>query len=98
MSEKLEIEKDRVLKAAEKCPQAKEILSAIFPDVFEGEWELSPYQEIELFAGIMGHIYVREKASANLIGEVEFIDVSGFKYELKLSLKGGYEIWRKRIS
>ena len=34
MSE-LKITKDRVLAAAEKCPQAKETLKELFPDVFD---------------------------------------------------------------
>ena len=31
----LKIKKDRVLKAAEKCPEAKEVLKEMFPEVLE---------------------------------------------------------------
>lgn len=36
---KLEITKEKVLKASEKCPDAKVVLKELFPDVFEGKWE-----------------------------------------------------------
>lgn len=40
--EKLEITKDKVLEAASKCPQAKETLQTLFPEVFKKEdWELA---------------------------------------------------------
>ena len=33
---KLEITKEKVLEAADKCPQAKETLKTLFPEVFKG--------------------------------------------------------------
>ena len=38
MSE-LKITKERVLTAAEKCEDAKEVLQELFPDVFKGQWK-----------------------------------------------------------
>ena len=38
MSEELTITKERVLEAAGKCPEAKEVLKAMFPSVFEKEY------------------------------------------------------------
>lgn len=40
MSEKLEITKEAVLKAAERCPTAKEVLKDLFPDVFISNKEI----------------------------------------------------------
>lgn len=36
-SKNLEITKEKVLKASEKCPQAKEVLKELFSEAFEGE-------------------------------------------------------------
>ena len=38
MSEELTITKERVLEAAGKCPEATEVLKAIFPSVFEKDY------------------------------------------------------------
>lgn len=35
---KLEITKEKVLKASEKCPNAKVVLKELFPDVFKEGW------------------------------------------------------------
>lgn len=37
MSEKLEITKEKVLKASETCPDAKEVLKELFSEAFEDE-------------------------------------------------------------
>lgn len=37
-SKELEITKDKVLKASEKCPQAKEVLKELFSEAFEEKW------------------------------------------------------------
>lgn len=34
----LKISKEAVLEASKKCPDAKEVLKALFPDVFKEEW------------------------------------------------------------
>ena len=31
--------KDQILKAADKCPQAKDALKELFPEAFESEWK-----------------------------------------------------------
>ena len=36
-NEKLEITKEKVLKASETCPDAKEVLKELFPEAFEKE-------------------------------------------------------------
>ena len=38
-SNKLEITKDKVLRASKKCPQAKEVLKELFSEAFEDEWK-----------------------------------------------------------
>lgn len=40
-SKVLEITKDKVLKASEKCPQAKEVLKELFSEAFEDEGVLT---------------------------------------------------------
>jgi len=44
---KLEIEKEKVLEAAKKCPQAAEVLKTMFPEVFEDDALIS----LSIFAG-----------------------------------------------
>ena len=49
MSDDLKISKEKVLEASKKCPQAKEVLKTLFPDVFKAKVEL-----------VAGDIYVHE--------------------------------------
>lgn len=44
----LEIKKERVLKAAEKCGDAKNILKELFPEVFEQEFKPGRFYKDEL--------------------------------------------------
>ena len=37
MSEKLTIDRDKVIAAAEKCPEAEKVLRILFPEVLKGE-------------------------------------------------------------
>jgi len=46
--EKLTITAGDVLRAAEKCGTAKEVLKEMFPKVFEDEWEIVPVKELDL--------------------------------------------------
>lgn len=43
---KLEIDKDRVISAAEKCPQAKETLKTLFPEVFEDDEKYFNFKDL----------------------------------------------------
>ena len=35
----LKITKEKVLKASEQCPDAKDVLETLFPDAFKKEWK-----------------------------------------------------------
>ena len=49
MSEELTITKERVLKAAEQCEDAKEVLETLFPEAFEGKGgEEIPLRNLEI--------------------------------------------------
>lgn len=47
---KLDITKEKILEAASKCGDAKEILKTLFPDVFEEEfWEVKIKENKEIY-------------------------------------------------
>ena len=55
MSSKIEIRKERILEAAESCPQAKEVLRKLFPEAFPTEKEnISHEIEIDIVRGGFG--------------------------------------------
>lgn len=45
----LKITQEKVLEAASKCPQAKEILSTLFPEVFKNESSKKKREAVESF-------------------------------------------------
>ena len=52
MSSKIEIRKERILEAAESCPQAKEVLRKLFPEAFPTEKEnISHEIEVDIVRG-----------------------------------------------
>jgi len=76
MSDELKIKKERVLKVAESCEQAKEVLVGLFPEIFDEdeEWEdITHYLKWEaLSIGSKGAFIEGHDKS----GPVVFIDLS----------------------
>lgn len=73
MSDELKITKETVLKAASKCPTAKEVLKELFPEVFEDTWEL--YRTVSnqdfftcTFLGESGYLYQLRPLRPNQVG------------------------------
>jgi hypothetical protein len=72
MIENLTITKESVLRAAEKCESAREVLKELFPDVFKDEWEfyraVEDCDEVYPETFLPGHKYQFRVMCANQIG------------------------------
>jgi hypothetical protein len=83
--EELKVTKEKVLKASENCPQAKEVLKELFPEAFE-----PIYRDFDIF-DYTGDIRIYYKDNFyNLVGEHCSIHGSGFaetKYKYIGNLK-----------
>jgi len=74
----LQIEKDKVLAAADKCPQAKEVLKTLFPNVFEQRFQVGNVISFKHCGGEVRVLLVKAWSSSGEIG-VGFLQVSNMK-------------------
>jgi hypothetical protein len=93
---KLEITKEKVLEAASKCSEAKEILKTLFPEVFEKEIKLTCDREV------MNKLsYFKETAIIDVACDLWVARISDGKIELATNfwdfkIEGGYLIPTKK--
>jgi len=85
---KLEVTKEKVLEAAEKCSQAKETLKTLFPECFEKELPIFPNGVSIKISGdraIENRLLGSDDYNSNVLWLSDL-----FEWEIKKAKNGGY--------
>lgn len=82
---KLEITKEKVLEAAEKCESAKETLKTLFPEVFEKTYKIGDFFTNHSEISILAQVEASRCAFISMVGGNRYSDPIIVKDALKIT-------------